>query len=66
MQSNACGKKLRELRGSRTQKEVGDAIGVNPNTISMYESGERRPSDELKIKLAQFFGVSVGYIFFAE
>ena len=66
MQTNLFGKRLRELRGARTQKEIGDAVGVGANTISMYESGERTPSDKIKVKLAQFFGVSVGNIFFAE
>lgn len=66
MNSNISGKRLRELRGTRTQKEIGNAVGVNPNTISMYESGERTPSDKVKIKLAQLFGVTVGNIFFEE
>ena len=66
MKPNISGERLRKLRGTRTQKEIGNAVGVNPNTISMYESGERTPSDKVKIKLAQIFGVTVGNIFFAE
>lgn len=59
-------KKMKRLRGERTQKEVADAVGITPMAMSYYESGERMPTDNVKAKLAQYFGVSVGYLFFDE
>ena len=58
------GERLRQLRGSRTQKEVADALGVSEMSISFWERGERMPSDDLKIKIAAYFKKSVQSIFF--
>ena len=58
--------KLRDLRGRRTVKEVADACNVSPSTLSMYENGERVPRDEVKIRLAKFYSVSVESIFFTQ
>lgn len=60
------GERLKALRGSRTQKEVADAIGVSAMTISQYEQGERMPKDEIKAKLANYYRKSVGSIFFTQ
>jgi len=32
--------------------------------VSLYESGERIPKDEIKVKIARFFGVTVDSIFY--
>lgn len=57
--------RLRDLRGRRrTIKEVSNACGISPSTLSMYENGERVPRDEVKIRLAKFYSVSVESIFF--
>lgn len=58
------GKRLVELRGGRTQKEVGDAVGVEAMAISYYERGIRIPRDEVKIKLAKYYGVTVESLFY--
>lgn len=60
------GKKLRTLRGSRSISEVAKVVGVVPSAISMYEAGERIPRDNVKVKLAHYYGVSVESIFFAD
>lgn len=65
MNSVQIGKKLIELRGCRTQEEVARDNGLSVSAIGMYERGERIPRDEIKIKLAKYYGVSVGDIFFA-
>ena len=59
------GERLRELRASRRQAEVAEAIGVSTMAISQYESGKRIPQDRIKIKLARYFGESVESIFYA-
>lgn len=66
MDGKKIGKKIRELRGEKSAPEVAKAIGTSVSAISMYESGERIPRDEVKIKLARYFGVSIESLFFAE
>lgn len=58
--------RLKELRGSKSQTEVAQAVGVTPMAISLYESGERIPRDEIKVKIAEYFGTTVDAIFFAQ
>jgi putative transcriptional regulator len=59
------GQKLIQLRGTRTRDEVADAIGVSHSAIQMYENGQRIPRDEIKIRLAVFYEISVDELFFS-
>lgn len=61
---SVVGERLRALRGSRTQKEVAEALGVTMMAISLYESGERMPRDEIKVKLANYYKKSVTSLFY--
>lgn len=65
MDRKIIGKRLSELRAEKTQKEVAEAIGVKQSTYSMYESGERIPSDEVKIKIARYYKKTVQFIFYS-
>lgn len=58
------GQKLRKLRGKRTKQTVADAIGVSYSSYVKYERDERHPGDEVKKRIAKYFGVSVQSIFF--
>lgn len=58
------GKRLTQLRGTKTQEEVSNAIGISTSALSMYENGERIPRDEIKIKLAKYYKKSVQSLFF--
>lgn len=60
------GAKLRILRGDITRKEVTEKCGISRSALTMYENGERVPRDEVKIKLADFYGKSVEEIFFRQ
>lgn len=62
----STGEILRELRGSRTQENIAKAIGVTKSSWAMYEQNERSPRDEVKIKIANYFGKTVQEIFFAS
>lgn len=64
MQHKEIGSRLTALRGSRSQNEVAEAIGISGSALSMYECGERIPRDSIKIKLAQYYGKTVQSIFF--
>lgn len=57
------GERLRELRGTRTQKEVASGCGITLAALISYESGERVPRDEIKLRFADFFGVPIWSIF---
>lgn len=58
------GEKLKNLRGNRSADEVAKAIGISRSAVGMYESEERIPRDDIKIKLANYFGTTVQAIFF--
>ncbi len=60
------GKRLRDLRGSRTQEEVAKTLGVSVMAISLWERGERVPSDDIKVKIANYYKRSVSTIFFKD
>ena len=59
------GERLRQLRKSRgiTQEQLAALIGVERSSIGKYEGkGKVIPSDDVKFKIAQLFGVSVDYL----
>lgn len=60
----ASGRKLRELRGIRTQTGVAKETGLSKQQISDYERGTRRPPDEAKVILAKYYGLGIEDIFF--
>ena len=62
----SVGAKLRELRGSRSQLEVANMVGISKSALAMYERDERVPRDEIKIRLANFYGQSVQFIFYSR
>lgn len=58
------GERLRKLRGKRSIASVARATGLSHSRIWNYERGERVPTDDAKILLANFYGTSVQQIFF--
>ena len=58
------GNKIKELREEKglKQEDLAKAMSVSPSTIGMYEINKREPNNELIIKLAAFFDVSVDYL----
>ena len=61
------GKRLSSLRKEKgkTQHDIAVELNVSDMAISLYERGERIPRDEIKIKLASYYGKSVESIFYA-
>lgn len=45
-----------------TQFQLAEKLGIATSSISQYESGDRIPSDDIKIKLAKFFDVSLDFL----
>lgn len=63
---SSFGGQLRRLRmdAGLTQEELGEAIGLNQQRISMYERGLHLPErEEVIIDLANALGVSPGTLF---
>ncbi len=56
--------RLKELRKSRgiTQLKLAIDLGMNQNSISRYESGEREADYRTLIAFAEYFNVSVDYL----
>lgn len=56
--------RIRELRKAKkvTMKELGNIIGVAESTMSLYETGKRKPDPETLSRLADYFNVSVDYL----
>ena len=66
MRKEEIGKRLRELRGEKPQAETANALGISTSALSMYECGSRIPRDEIKIRIAKYYGKTIEEIFFAS
>ena len=64
MDREKIGKILIELRGEKSQAQVAEDIGVSSSAIAMYESGERIPRDDIKLKISNYYGKPIGDIFY--
>ena len=65
MDAHRIGKRLVALRGARRREEVAKAVDVSFSALCMYETGRRVARDEVKLRLADYYGVPVESIFFA-
>lgn len=64
-EKKTIGQRMRDLRGSRPQIEVAQAIGITAMALSSYETDKRVPRDSIKIKLAEYYKTSVESLFFS-
>lgn len=64
----ALSNRLRQLRESRglSLRDLGRALDMSYAQLSKVETGGGGMSDERKRKIAAFFGVTVGELFFGE
>jgi transcriptional regulator with XRE-family HTH domain len=55
---------LRELmeKNGTTQKEIATAVGIRPQTLSLYCIGETQPNVDKLLKIAEFFNVTTDYL----
>lgn len=56
--------RIAELRtqNNESQTDIAKLLGISRQAVSLYEKGDREPKLETWVKLANHFGVSVGYI----
>lgn len=62
----SVGVKLRALRieKKKTQKQVADDLNITKSALAMYEKDNRMPRDEIKVRIAEYYGESVQSLFF--
>lgn len=58
------GKRLKLLRDKHnlSQQELGKSLSLAKQTISGYENGTRKPDQDILMRFADYFGVSVDYL----
>lgn len=54
-------RKARVLHGL-SQSDLARKLEVAPGSVSTWESGKRRPSDEIKLRLADLFQVTLDWL----
>lgn len=55
-------KRLRQLRGTKSQDEAAKGIGISRGALSYYEKGERNPDINTLSSIAKYYGVSADYL----
>lgn len=66
MDSKKIGNRLIELRKDLSREKMANDLGISMSALAMYEQGNRIPRDEIKIKIALYFGKTVQEIFFED
>ena len=56
--------RLRAARGEASRLSVAEAVGISVSALTMYEIGQRIPRDEVKKRLADYYGRTVQELFF--
>lgn len=58
------GKIIKKLRVSRniSQPELADILEISASMMGMIEQGRRKPNDEVKLKICDFFNISMDYL----
>ena len=56
--------KIKELREAKkiSQVKLAMDLGLNQNSVSRYENGERQADYDTLIRLADYFDVSIDYL----
>lgn len=64
MENNTFGSRLKALRISKrlTQEKFANLFYLNKSSISKYEKDKNLPENQLLIKIANYFDVSVDYL----
>lgn len=58
-------KLLRKMRG-KLQKEVCEEVGITTPSYNNFETGRKRPNAENALMLAEYYGVTLDYIYLGD
>lgn len=63
--ANVIGKKIKFLRetNNMSREAFCEEVGISLSALSMYETGQRIPRDEIKLKIARCLKTSIETIF---
>ena len=50
------------IRSGKTQIDISRYLGISPSTLSQYANGNRCPTPDTIIKIADYFGVTTDYL----
>lgn len=62
--NKSIGEKLIQLRGDRSIAEVSRSLKLTNQALWNYENNIRVPRDDIKKKIADYYKVDVGKLFF--
>lgn len=57
---------IEERKKFGTQEALAEAVGINPKTVSAYETGRKNPSLKMFIKICQTINADINYIIFGR
>ncbi|WP_294771943.1 helix-turn-helix transcriptional regulator [uncultured Eubacterium sp.] len=68
MANKTAGEKLKSLRQARnlSVESVCDSVFISKSSLRKYETNNRTPRDDVKRRLADFYGTTIGDIFFDD
>lgn len=64
MDKKLIANRLVNLRGDKSRESVAESCGISVSALAMYEKGNRIPRDDIKMRIAKYYGCSVESIFF--
>ena len=58
------GERIKQLRLQKglTQPKLAKILGISHSMMGMIEQGRRRPNDEVKLKICDFFNITMDYL----
>ena len=60
----AVANRLLAARGDTPRRVVANATNISVSALTMYETGQRIPRDEIKMALAAYYGKTVQALFY--
>lgn len=68
MNASVIGKKIKTLRESKniSREDFSNAVKISLSALSMYETGQRIPRDEVKLRIARFLNTTIEELFFTN